>query len=203
MLTKLFKWLFKWLFKDNNCQHNIDKKLSKNYGVFQTTEFWIPISNPNNITKHRYNNMKLNLSATILKFSKIIVNFLFSVTKVLTRLFLLPLIISLPIIIYYLQYNLDNNKSIFTGIIFITLGTISFLLCMYDGFMLFDNNEYSLKSFYKWIVNNAVYEDKVDKELEVSSIKEIEGNEYITGQWMNEKLNKGNNIPPVGNWSGN
>ena len=30
-----------------------DKKLSKNYGVFQTTEFWIPVKNKLDVTKYR------------------------------------------------------------------------------------------------------------------------------------------------------
>lgn len=32
---------------------SFDKKISKNYGVFQTTEFWIPVSNPRDVAKYR------------------------------------------------------------------------------------------------------------------------------------------------------
>lgn len=143
--------------------------------------------------------MKINIPATILKFSKIIVKYSFSIIKVLSRLFLLPLILSSPIIIYHLQYDIDNNTSIIRGIIFVILSCISSLLFVYDVFMLFEDDEYSLKSFYKWIVNNAVYIDNKD-----SHIKEIQEskNQYIIGQWMNDELNKDNSIPLIDNWHG-
>ena len=147
-----------------------------------------------------YNNMKLNLSATILKFSKIIVKFLFSVIKVLSRLFLLPLIILSPVIIDHLQYDLDNNTSIIIAIVFIILSFISMLLFVIESVVLIEGEEYLLFRFYKLMVKNAVYID--NEESPIKKIQESK-NQYINGQWMDDKINKDNSIPPIGSWNSN